>query len=359
MSIKTERIPASEFPFYQYETEGQQPEMIPIAHRGGGILDPLKHIDSGRYGELRELTQVAYQILEGIVPEQPIGDKTFNQLQDATSAVSAMIGNLGVERTTNVLLAQNTLEAFESAKDRMLFAETDVIATKDGRVIFYHGSGAIDNPLVRMFGRKAVGGRDGEGLASRSKLQSMTLMEIKATYPNIITFEEGMEIEGLRLFIDPKTDEVVAPLAKAINKGGHKDRVSIGSFFDARTKAVADLVDDRIAVSLGTRGVVAILYPNLPGSKKFLETSKATSLQIPEGRATQEVAERAREMGLKVITWSAKEDDGRGYIVRSINRGDDGFMTNYVDLAADVLKQHNIATPTIKAPSKQEKGAVS
>src|SRR6185312_1461522 len=101
---------------------------------------------------------------------------------------------------------ENTLAAFKAAQALgYKYGETDVILTADGQVAAIHGS---RNWLQTQF----------NGHPPRRALQKLTLKEIQrhaAEGVKITALEEIItSLPKMKFFIDPKTDQVVLPLAK-------------------------------------------------------------------------------------------------------------------------------------------------
>lgn len=245
---------------------------------------------------------------------------------------------------------ENSMVAFQSVADLgIIYVETDTIATKDGTPLAFHGSNSEKMALKT-------------GLPLRSLIQSMTFKEVESDIrvggERIPSLEEVLTtFPEMRFFIDPKTAEVVEPLAKLIgNVVGARERVSIGAFAKSRTKAVTDLLggENEIPTSHAVLGTVAMLglktALTAPLVRPYFEASGASSLQVPYHLVTEKVVERAHGMGVALIVWPFKPklNDNLDYINGALDLGVHGLMSDHTQLMVDTIVARDPGNASIK-----------
>ena len=148
-----------------------------------------------------------------------------------TPAPSAPLSFLGLEGPLAIAHRggaaehpENTMAAFEHAVNLgYRCIETDVRATRDRVAVVFH-----DESLERLTGLdRPVAARTWSELAElrvHDEEPIPKLEDLLGAWPD------------LRLVIDPKSDDVVAPLIEAIRRTGARDRVCIGSFSARRMR---------------------------------------------------------------------------------------------------------------------------
>lgn len=228
---------------------------------------------------------------------------------------------------------ENSLAAFKSAHDAgIIYGETDVILTEDGKVLAFHGS-------ANKWQEKRT------GLPTRKEMQSMTYEQIedrvKIGGERVPLFEELLTaFPDMRFFIDPKTPEVVEPLAEVIKRHHAQNRVSIGAFSYKRSKKTVQLLGGSkdICTCLGMLGSHALAAMSMGAPlENLIEKSQATSLQLPYKFVNRKMIEKAHELGVHVIVWTpnTKVD-----IDTSLDKGVYGVMSDRTALlAGEILKK--------------------
>jgi glycerophosphoryl diester phosphodiesterase len=234
--------------------------------------------------------------------------------------------NLGVE---------NTLAAFGRAVAMgYRHLETDVHATRDGRVIAFHdatldrvtdASGAISAVPWEVVRRARVGGREPVPL----------LGEVLSTFPDA------------RITIDVKADDAVAPTIREVLRAGAAHRVCLGSFSPARLRALRRALGPRVATAAGQLGTALLRFT--PDLVTRLLHTPAPVLQIPVSHrwrghvltvVTPGLVRRAHRLGKQVHVWfprGATEDAAE--MNRLLDLGVDGLVVDRIDVLADVLAQ--------------------
>jgi len=229
---------------------------------------------------------------------------------------------------------QNTLAAFQSAADiGYRYIETDVLLTKDNKVIIYHGSrNRRQQHKTSQYKRKTI--------------QGMTYSQIKRTIKpggeEVPLLSDALAAFPKMLFnIDAKTKEVVKPLAQTIKQAKATDRVCIASFGYKRTLGVAELLggQQRVCTSIGPGGFSAY-YLHTRLRQKLLE-SKIDSmgvgcLQLPHRFVSSRLIEVAHRRQKMVHAWTVNT---QRTMFRMLEVGVDGIVTDEAQLLKDVVKR--------------------
>lgn len=236
---------------------------------------------------------------------------------------------------------ENTLKAFRSAQEAgFTYIETDVIASRDGVVFTFHGTGKKRRRLQRM-------------TADEIKQQVRIAGEAMPTVEEVL-----QDLPEMRFFIDPKTKQAVRPLAEVIEREKAKDRVSIGAFNYRRTKQTAQLLggQDEVATSLGILGSVVMVglafRPTRQRAKAFFERTRATSLQVPYllRSRMENMVKAAHESGVHVIVWpmNPKKNDTVTYMKRAIDNQVYGLMSDHTDQLKNTVLERNPTNASIR-----------
>lgn len=226
-------------------------------------------------------------------------------------------------------ITENSMAAFARAVELgFRYVETDVHATADGALVAFHDD-ALDRTTDRA-GRiidlpwstvRAARLREGDG--------GVPLLEdVLGSWPDV------------RVNIDAKADTAVEPLAEVIRRTGAWDRVCLAAFSDRRLDRLRTLTDHRCCTSMGPREVARLRAASirLPSGRGAFAAACA---QVPthQGRlpivdARFVAAAHARD--LQVHVWTIDE---RAEMVRLLDLGVDGIMTDRPDLLLDVLAE--------------------
>jgi glycerophosphoryl diester phosphodiesterase len=231
---------------------------------------------------------------------------------------------------------ENTIEAFAAAaKAGFRYGETDVILASSCEVVAIHGS---DNWMQSYF----------SGQTSRRSLQKMTLKQIKnhlmVDNLKVNTLDEILlALPNMNFFIDPKTNEVVLPLVKLIEKLGVQDRVCVGSFHYERVQTFINLLKDKpVSTSLIVGRGVRLRNKNLNMLKKG-HLKLVEAVQLHHSLISEEMVELVQGQGLKALVWTANSPLP---IKNAIKCGADGIISDHVELLKEVLQKNSaIAVP--------------
>lgn len=248
-------------------------------------------------------------------------------------------------RGSNLLWPQNTMVAFRWALDLgCRYLETDVHATRDGRVIAFH-----DDRLEALTdGRGRVWDHDWEDLRS---LDAAYHFDGEHGYPlrgtgvRIPLLEEVLDTFPQCLVnLDLKQAGMEGLLAAEIARLGAEDRVLVGSFHDRRLAAFRRACGGRVATSAGPAEVLAALGACRLGRPLG---GAADAYQIPErsgplpvvGRRFVEAAHRA---GKQVHVWVVNDPVD---MHRLLDLGVDGIVSDRADLLIEVLEERGERPP--------------
>jgi glycerophosphoryl diester phosphodiesterase len=146
----------------------------------------------------------------------------------------------------------------------------------------------------------------------------------------------------IRINIDPKTKEVVLPLAKLIRETDMIDKVCIGSFSYKHTAAVAAELggQKKVCTAAGPLGFMAVKI----GLGSYLHQLEAACLQLPLRKkdlkqqsddvqspnkllTTERVVERSHNAGLDVHVWTVND---LASIQRAMSIGVNGIMSDHL-----------------------------
>ena len=146
--------------------------------------------------------------------------------------------------------------------------------------------------------------------------------------------------EQVRFNIDPKCDEVVAPLAELVVRLGMADRVCFGSFKAQRTARLARMLGPGVCRSLGPAGVARLKMASL-GLPAPVAARGAACVQVPsfiEGRrlVDERFVAQAHRNGLQVHVWTVDDED---HMRRLLDMGADGLMTDRPSVLRRVLRE--------------------
>jgi glycerophosphoryl diester phosphodiesterase len=227
---------------------------------------------------------------------------------------------------------ENSMRAFEAAvRLGYRYVETDVHATHDGHVVAFHDEtldrvtdrvGTITEMSWRAVSRARIGGREPIPL----------LEDLLGSWPE------------LRLNVDIKSSGAILPLVRVIERTRAHDRVCVTSFSDQRRQAAVMRLTQPVATSAGQSTTAAFrAAASLPPLVRASVVSKALQsvdgVQVPPHRYGIEVVNpttvaAAHEVGRFVHVWTVNEVPE---MVRLLDLGVDGIMTDRADLLKDVL----------------------
>lgn len=302
-------------------------------------------------------------------------------------AASGLAFDLQGHRGARGLLPENSLEGFQKAIDLGVSTlELDVGISRDGVLVIYH-----DRDISPLFTRDAQGQwmdkspgtlfsmrweaisrydigrirpgttyarnfatqvpRDGTRIPRLSDLFEL----VKKGGHSHIRFAIETKLSPLAPDETPDPERFAAAVWEEIQKAGMQQRVQILSF-DWRTLQVmqrlAPDVDtvylsaqqpwlDNIGAQLGhpspwTAGVAYAAHGSVP---RMIKAAGGRIWSAFHGDLTPPLIREAQALGLRVLVWTVNQPD---QMLRFIEMGVDGLVTDRPDLAADLLRQRGI-----------------
>ncbi|MFD7878741.1 glycerophosphodiester phosphodiesterase [Streptomyces sp. NPDC059766] len=225
---------------------------------------------------------------------------------------------------------ENTVAQFRRAVETgYRYIETDVHATRDGRLVAFH-----DSTLDRV--------TDGAGRIADLRWDDVSHARVGGKEP-VPLFEELLEtFPEVRWNVDIKAEPALHPLLNLIARTDAWDRVCVGSFSEARVVRAQRLAGPRLATSYGTRGVLNLRLRSW-GVPAALRDS-AVAAQVPETQSGIQVVDRrfvrtAHARGLQVHVWTINEADR---MHRLLDLGVDGIMTDHIDTLRKVMEDRGV-----------------
>ena len=242
-------------------------------------------------------------------------------------------------RGSNVLWPQNTMVAFEWALGLGLrYLETDVHATRDGRVVAFHDDGLE----ALTDGRGKVWDHDWDDLR---RLDAAYLFDPAHGYPlrgtgvRLPLLEEVLAaFPQCLLNLDLKQVGMEELLAAEISRLGAEDRVLVGSFHGNRLARFRQACGGRVATSAGPSEVAAALGATRLGRAA---TGRADAYQVPERSGPLRVVTRrfvaaAHAAGKQVHVWVVNDPAD---MHRLLDLGVDGIVSDRADLLVEVVAE--------------------
>lgn len=232
---------------------------------------------------------------------------------------------------------ENTAEAFLTMVERgFRYLETDARATLDGVAVLSH-----DATLDRAVG---VGG----------KVRGYTWKELarvrgREGRPAAMRVDEAFEKYPDAVFnIDAKSDDVAAPLARAIREAGAQRRVCVASFSERRLRRLRGELPGT-ASSLGIGAIARIVAASRARKgavrRRLLKgLPEAQVAQVPLSfRGVPVLTERfvasAHEAGIAVHAWTIDDVD---VAARLLDMGVDGIITDVPTAMYEGLRERGL-----------------
>ena len=228
---------------------------------------------------------------------------------------------------------ENSWRAFEHAvKLGYVYLETDAHATADGTVVAFH-----DKTLDRVTDRT---GR----IADLSAAQ-VAAARIGGTEPIPVLADLLMAWPDIRFNLDIKDAPAIGPLVEVLRATNCWDRVCLTSFSARRLGAVRRLLPRPVCTATTPAGIGAIRagWPAGELARRFAARSVRCA-QIPFSMATPHFLRRAHAAGLQVHAWTVNDSAD---IIRLLDLGVDGIMTDRTDILRDIFLARGLWPPRI------------
>ena len=218
---------------------------------------------------------------------------------------------------------ENSMRAFAHAVGLgYRYLETDVHATSDGAVVAFH-----DRSLDRV--------TDRAGAVAALPWSEVSKARINGHEPIPLLSDVLERWPDVRLNLDVKAANGVAPLADLLRRMNAVDRVCVSSFSQRRVLAIRRLLGPDLCSGFGSREIAALKF----GPRPALLPNAGACLQIPVrlGRLqvlSPRLVRRAHAVGRQVHVWTI---DDPATMHRLLDLGVDGLITDRTDLLRDVL----------------------
>jgi glycerophosphoryl diester phosphodiesterase len=219
------------------------------------------------------------------------------------------------------------MAAFEHAVELgFSYVETDVHATADGVLLAFH-----DDTLDRV--------TDARGRVAALPWAAVRRARIAGQEP-IPRLDEVLDAwPHIRVNVDVKRPEAIGPLLDVLRRTRAVDRVCVGSFSDARLRAVRSAAGPGLATSLGPCEVAALRAACYHESAQRWVPSDVACVQVPVGIGRLPLVDErfvatAHRLGLQVHVWTVDEPT---QMHRLLDLGVDGILTDDLEVLRDVL----------------------
>ncbi|MEP6843303.1 MAG: glycerophosphodiester phosphodiesterase family protein [Pseudolysinimonas sp.] len=223
---------------------------------------------------------------------------------------------------------ENTLLAFARALAAgVTHLETDVHASADGVAIISH-----DPDLFRLTGRQV-------------RIDQLTATELGridlGEAQNFATLAAALEaFPDARFNIDVKAAAAVVPTIEAVRAAGAEQRVLIGSFSNARRRAVVRRLPG-VATSVSSRGALIATWAGALGLTSITRWALrgVQAVQLPERilgvkTTSRRVIAAYHSANVEVHLWTINNP---ATMNRLLDAGVDGIVTDRADVAIEVL----------------------
>ena len=227
---------------------------------------------------------------------------------------------------------ENTMIAFEHAVSLgYRCIETDVRATRDGVAMVFH-----DEILDRL--------TDHTGPLVERDWAQLGDVRIDGKEP-IVRLDDLLGAwPDLRLIIDPKSDDVVAPLIEVLRRTNARDRVCIGSFSARRLRRIR--ADSPGCTSCSPAEVVRLRARSwgLPTGKQVADCAQVPPRQPLVGGLSIPVVDAAflraaHARGMPVQVWTVNND---AEMERLLDLGADGIMSDRVTALKNLFERRGL-----------------
>ena len=214
---------------------------------------------------------------------------------------------------------ENTMPAFANAVSLgYRYLETDVHATVDGVLVAFH-----DDDLTRTCGRP--------GLISKLPWSEVSTVRVdgKEPIPRLVDLFEAFP--DARINIDCKADPAVQPLISVLRSAGAVDRVCVGSFAHRRLSRVRSAFGGALCTSMSPVEVTAWL------AGWVMSAPACAQVPVKQGPVTVVTPRNLRAAHRQQVVVHVWTIDDRSEMVRLLDLGVDGLMTDRCSVLKDVL----------------------
>ena len=218
---------------------------------------------------------------------------------------------------------ENTMPAFEHAVGLgYRYLETDAHATADGVLVAFH-----DNVLDRVTDRTGA----------IAQLSWDTVRQAKLGDAGIPLMEDLLTAwDDVRVNIDLKHDECVAPLVEVIDRTRTHDRVCVASFSGKRLARFRQLSGGRVCTAIGPLDIARLRRAGY-GRRTCDLPGACAQVPVRQGRiliVDRRFVDGAHRSGVAVHVWTI---DDPAEMDRLLDLGVDGIMTDRPTALKEVL----------------------
>ena len=220
---------------------------------------------------------------------------------------------------------ENSMAAFQAAVDLgYRYLETDVRVTADGVALAFH-----DSTLDRV--------TDGHGHLDRLPWSQVRGARIGGTEPIPLLAEVLDAWPDVCVNLDIKADNGLTPAAEAIRTTAALRRVCVGAFSGRRVRAMRRLLGPDLVTGLAPGEALGLRWARGPGTAGL----RGRCAQVPPRIAGVPLVDAgylsaARRHGVRVHVWTIND---RAEMVRLLELGVDGVMTDRADVLREVLRE--------------------
>lgn len=222
---------------------------------------------------------------------------------------------------------ENTIQTFHKAVELgYQYLELDVILTADGEVVVLHATTDKLESLLRK-----------PSAPSARNLQKLTYEQLKTRLnrevPSLKQILQSFPKSSF--FIDPKTDEVVEPLAEVITQTKAWDQVYLNSFYLSRIERLRQLLGDKVAY-----GMIINRYPGLFNRKYRVlarggyQNHGLSYIVFPDRFLGQRIVNMIHDQAFKALVWAPNTEP---LINKAIKLGVDGIIADNAALLIKIL----------------------
>lgn len=221
--------------------------------------------------------------------------------------------------------AENSMAAFERAVQLgYRYLETDVRVTTDGVALAFH-----DATLDRVTDRR--------GRIAEQRWAEVRHARIGGRHPIPLLAEVLAAWPDVFVNVDVKHVSCIRPAIDAIRRTGSLDRVCIGAFSGARVAAVRRVLGPQLCTALAPREALGLRFSASLGRTPRPALGQCVQVPARLGRVAfidARFLETAHDLGLPVHAWTVND---RAEMIRLLDLGVDGVMTDRADVLRDVL----------------------
>ena len=225
---------------------------------------------------------------------------------------------------------ENSWSAFEyAAQLGYAYLETDARATADGKLVAFH-----DRTLDRI--------TDATGPINALSYREVAALRVSGTEPIPLIEDLLGAWPDVRFNIDLKDAAGISLLPDVLRRTGAWDRVCVTSFSGNRLRTARGLLDRPVCMATSPAAVAGVRcnvgssasWPQIRMFAGFLSRCFVCCAQVPGKMATAAFMRRAHALGLDVHVWTI---NNRAEMIRYLDLGADGIMTDNIETLRDVL----------------------